>query len=95
MAQLYQSLDASFFCVVFIGEIRVFLRERNFRPQILRLIKSTVEAYKVLQVGVGLHICPFLGAGWSSPVARQAHNLKVVGSNPTPATNLSVGKTMK
>ncbi len=24
-------------------------------------------------------------AGWSSPVARQAHNLKVVGSNPTPA----------
>jgi hypothetical protein len=27
------------------------------------------------------------GAGWSSPVARQAHNLKVVGSNPTPATN--------
>src|SRR5437764_9429370 len=28
-------------------------------------------------------------AGWSSPVARQAHNLKVVGSNPTPATNLA------
>jgi hypothetical protein len=27
-----------------------------------------------------------LDAGWSSPVARQAHNLKVVGSNPTPAT---------
>ena len=31
-------------------------------------------------------------AGWSSPVARQAHNLKVVGSNPTPATNLMVIK---
>ncbi len=30
---------------------------------------------------------PNIGAGWSSPVARQAHNLKVVGSNPTPATN--------
>ncbi len=29
-----------------------------------------------------------VGAGWSSPVARQAHNLKVVGSNPTPAPNL-------
>ena len=29
-----------------------------------------------------------IGAGWSSPVARQAHNLKVVGSNPTPATNV-------
>ena len=28
-----------------------------------------------------------LGAGWSSPVARQAHNLKAAGSNPAPATN--------
>ena len=26
-------------------------------------------------------------AGWSSSVARQAHNLKVAGSNPAPATN--------
>jgi hypothetical protein len=30
-----------------------------------------------------------LAAGWSSPVARQAHNLKVAGSNPAPATKLS------
>ena len=29
-------------------------------------------------------------AGWSSLVARQAHNLKVVGSNPTPATKISL-----
>ena len=28
------------------------------------------------------------GAGWSSPVARQAHNLKVIGSNPIPATKI-------
>jgi hypothetical protein len=28
-------------------------------------------------------------AGWSSPVARQAHNLKVAGSNPAPATKLA------
>jgi hypothetical protein len=28
-------------------------------------------------------------AGWSSPVARQAHNLKVLGSNPSPATTMS------
>ena len=28
-------------------------------------------------------------AGWSSLVARQAHNLKVLGSNPSPATNFS------
>ena len=36
-------------------------------------------------------------AGWSSPVARQAHNLKVLGSNPSPATNYGDkrGKTSK
>ena len=28
-------------------------------------------------------------AGWSSQVARQAHNLKVRGSNPLPATKIS------
>ena len=27
-----------------------------------------------------------IDAGWSSPVARQAHNLKVVSSNLAPAT---------
>ena len=34
-----------------------------------------------------------LSAGWSSLVARQAHNLKVVGSNPTPATKTMIKKT--
>ena len=29
-------------------------------------------------------------AGWSSLVARQAHNLKVAGSNPAPATTLKL-----
>ncbi len=33
-------------------------------------------------------IRPDLVAGWSSLVARRAHNPKVVGSNPAPATNL-------
>ena len=27
-----------------------------------------------------------VGAEWSSPVARQAHNLEVTGTNPVPAT---------
>ena len=31
----------------------------------------------------------FTDAGWSSLVARQAHNLKVAGSNPAPATKLT------
>jgi hypothetical protein len=29
-------------------------------------------------------------AGWSSPVARQAHNLKVVSSNLAPATKYQI-----
>jgi hypothetical protein len=33
--------------------------------------------------------CYYQGAGWSSPVARWAHNPKVAGSNPAPATNRS------
>src|SRR3712207_1385225 len=32
---------------------------------------------------------PGTPAGWSSPVARPAHNLKVAGSNPAPATKTS------
>ena len=31
-------------------------------------------------------------AGWSSPVARQAHNLKAAGSNPAPATKFDEEK---
>ena len=34
-----------------------------------------------------LPIIPRPDAGWSSLVARWAHNPKVVGSNPAPATN--------
>ena len=65
---------------------------RPFKP--VRLIQETS--------GVEQHSCPLYkgssgsqpdigtdNAGWSSPVARQAHNLKVVGSNPTPATNIN------
>ncbi len=35
-----------------------------------------------------MHImpCKLNNAGWSSSEARRAHNPKVVGSNPTPAT---------
>ena len=34
-------------------------------------------------------LCTASDAGWSSLVARRAHNPKVVGSNPAPATNSS------
>ena len=39
---------------------------------------------------VGRTPIPTTNAGWSSPVARQAHNLKVTGSNPVPATIQSI-----
>ena len=35
------------------------------------------------------HLLKFNIAGWSSLVARRAHNPKVVGSNPSPATKWS------
>lgn len=37
---------------------------------------------------VNLNRIPDVDAGWSSLVARRAHNPKVVGSNPAPATKL-------
>ena len=54
--------------------------------------------YKILQLpvggGLGLlnnprgRIIHFTDAGWSSLAARRAHNPKVTGSNPVPATRL-------
>ena len=35
-------------------------------------------------------IVAFSDAGWSSMVARRAHNPKVVGSNPAPATKFQI-----
>ena len=35
---------------------------------------------------VRIHLHPFNIAGWSSLEARRAHNPKVIGSNPVPAT---------
>ena len=36
---------------------------------------------------IGVVFATFSDAGWSSLVARRAHNPKVVGSNPASATN--------
>jgi hypothetical protein len=44
---------------------------------------------KGLRLRAAAHTSPsHLDAGWSSPVARQAHNLKVVSSNLAPATKI-------
>jgi ribosome maturation factor RimP len=41
----------------------------------------------------GLYTESSFDAGWSSLVARRAHNPKVVGSNPAPATNTVLSAT--
>jgi hypothetical protein len=40
----------------------------------------------ILDYGDGSALIRMLIAGWSSLEAREAHNLKVAGSNPAPAT---------
>ena len=66
-------------------------------PGIAADVRSKRNPFTKLEAGSDAGLLLFLrplkrrramvDAGWSSPVARQAHNLKVVGSNPTPATN--------
>ena len=57
------------------------------------LVEGTgLENREVMRVAQGFeslflrHIVLLFIAGWSSLVARRAHNPKVVGSNPSPAT---------
>jgi hypothetical protein len=45
--------------------------------------------------GFSVKACNGFIAGWSSPVARQAHNLKVASSNLAPATKPSDRIQMK
>ena len=46
-----------------------------------------------LTEGVVPYYITSAGAGWSSPVARRAHNPEVAGSNPVPATKQEVLET--
>ena len=63
-------------------------------PMVLRLKARESRSLPGLPSGCnGSPLKPFnhetpTDAGWSSPVARQAHNLKVTGSNPVPAPSL-------
>src|SRR5687768_11815949 len=61
-----------------------------FSPKHLSVAKRSPKRNPETACTTGVHAyiqAPSRIAGWSSPVARQAHNLKAVGSNPTPATN--------
>ncbi len=47
--------------------------------------KRNANCGKALDDPPGRDRIPTPDAGWSSPVAREAHNLEVAGSNPVPA----------
>ena len=71
------------YCVLRRGRVG---RRQAFKERVGLLQTQTNKA--AAHFRISFHILPIrFAAGWSSPVARQAHNLKVVGSNPTPATN--------
>ena len=46
---------------------------------------------------VRIHLRPFyfFAAGWSSLEARRAHNPKVIGSNPVPATYAQIAQLVE
>ena len=62
-------------------------RGRVGRRQACKVQTITLQIIK--KISSADHPPKHLNAGWSSPVARQAHNLKVAGSNPAPATKSS------
>ncbi len=53
--------------------------------------KGTFIAFVLLRSPSRSLPSPSQDAGWSSLVARQAHNLKAAGSNPAPATTEAFG----
>src|SRR6056300_1201656 len=57
-------------------------RKKEFFKKILKELKNLIN----------LKIEFKYNAGWSSLEARQAHNLKVGGSNPSPATSIMIKK---
>ena len=52
-----------------------------------RITRWSCQARRVIRLRKVCNSCRILFAGWSSLVARRAHNPKVVSSNLTPATN--------
>ncbi len=61
----------------------------NTTRKVLKITRRSADGVAGPVAGVECYPgCP--AAGWSSLVARRAHNPKVVGSNPTPATTKSL-----
>jgi hypothetical protein len=60
---------------------------RNIQPANAQIEQAhaSFETNNLSSHSLGLARPIQVTAGWSSPVARQAHNLKAAGSNPAPA----------
>ena len=87
-------MPAAFFMLAFDGGIwyitRRFLQSRAPVAQLDRASDYESEGCR-FDSCQARHLRKSQIAGWSSLVARQAHNLKVVGSNPAPATKHTSG----
>ena len=78
---------------LYAGAIRKF-RRTKIRKKIPAIVDSgdfcwgrlAKNYFYWLDIGNVIGILKNIIAGWSSPVARRAHNPKVAGSNPAPAT---------
>src|ERR1700740_1283745 len=75
-------------CSSFIDAHSVQLRSEELRDQSFRRVGAGLVLWSRRDVDAPLCGCYHQCAGWSSLVARWAHNPKVGGSNPPPATNL-------
>ena len=86
--RMYQLRDR---CVILATDLSRFFQNMNLGLALRRFVCPIPTAFNPLQPAIHLLIIrPLVDAGWSSLVARRAHNPKVVGSNPAPATN-SIG----
>ena len=69
----------------------VIWQERSDRPHINGRLAFRALPSRKTRTTPALPVA----AGWSSPVARQAHNLKVAGSNPAPATKFHIANVLR
>ena len=66
--------------------LRLKTRESRSLPGLLNATQNIFSNHKTNRKNTFQPTTLPVNAGWSSPVARQAHNLKAAGSNPAPAT---------